>query len=689
MGNCPLTGKTPSLKLHPPLEVFVNSALGYSFIVAGLACAGLACALAFFCAATQKTRHAAWVRRLLYAFAACMLLSNLVMLNALLQHDFSVKYVSLVGSRQTPLHITLVSLWSALEGSILFWGGVLGAYVAAFAWAVRKQSNLQWLWAMGIMAAVCVFFAALITWPANPWTLVSPVPADGPGPNPLLQNHWLMVFHPPALYVGYVGMVVPFGIASGALLSGNLDDSWVKPLRQWTLVPWLFLGVGMVLGAWWAYAVLGWGGYWAWDPVENASLLPWLVATAYMHATLVLERKRGLRLWTLALAMLSFILTILGTFMTRSGVFNSVHSFTQSNIGPVFLGFIIVLCVFCVLLFAWRSTHLVAETSPMGWLSREMSLLLANLVLIVLTFTVLLGTVFPLVTEAFQNKKLSVGGPFFNQFAFPLGIALVFLMGLGPALPWGKRQHKGIPRHLWLSLLLGVATAAACFFAGLREPWSLAMFGCAAFAAAVTLHALLAPAWVRSFKHKESFFRALWQSAVRVPRRFGGFVVHISFLLTMVAVAASSAYVDFTPSTTLKPGEVLKVGRHQVRFDGFSEGRESNRSFVGANITVLSPGGGQLAMHGNQSPRLNYYPRMSEPITSPAVDAGLLRDVYVSLVAFNEKNQTATLNAWVFPLVGWVWYSLLLLCFGAAWALLPVKTHSPAPATQPSRGGMP
>ena len=662
----------------------MNSILGYSSIVAGLIFAALAFVLAFLSASAHKPQLTVWVRRLLYAFAACMLLSNLVMVKALVEHDFTVKYVSQVGSRLTPLHITVVSLWSALEGSILFWGGVLGAYVAAFAWTVRKESAAQWVWALGIMAAVAVFFTALIAWPANPWTAMPPLPpgVDGPGPNPLLQNHWLMIFHPPTLYLGYVGMTVPFGIAAGALISGNLDDSWVKPLRHWTLVPWLFLTLGIVLGAWWAYAVLGWGGYWAWDPVENASLLPWLTATAYMHATLVLERKRALKLWTLALALLSFILTILGTFMTRSGVFNSVHAFTQSTIGPVFLGFIGVLCVFSVLLFAWRSARLVSETRSMGWFSREMSLLLGNLVLITLTFTVLLGTVFPLITEAFQNRKISVGGPFFNQFAFPLGIALVFLMGLGPALPWGKLS-QGLPKRLWVSLLLGAATVAACMLAGLGEPWSLAMFGCAAFAGAVTVHALLMPAWVRRTQHGESFFAALWQSAVHVPRRFGGFVVHISFLITMVAVAASSAYVEFTPSTTLRPGEVLKVGNYQVRFDGFGEGRESNRSFVGANITVLSPKGTQLPMHGNKSPRLNYYPRMSEPIASPAVDEGLWRDVYVSLIAFNEKAQTATLNAWVFPLVGWIWYALLLLCLGSLWALLPVRVRSAAVATPP------
>ncbi|MCL2179346.1 MAG: cytochrome c biogenesis protein CcsA [Cystobacterineae bacterium] len=664
----------------------MNSLLGYSSVVAALGFAAMAAMLAFASTATQNPRHLSWARLSLYAFAACMLLSNLIMVGALVANDFSVHYVSKVGSLQTPLHIRLVALWSALEGSILFWGGVLGAYVAAFAWKIRKGGP-QWAWALGVMAAVSVFFAALIAWPANPWTPVSPPPLDGPGPNPLLQNHWLMVLHPPTLYVGYVGMVVPFGIAAGALLSGKLDDSWVKPLRQWTLFPWLFLTIGIVLGGWWAYAVLGWGGYWAWDPVENASLLPWLTATAYMHATLVLERKRSLKLWTLALALLSFILTILGTFMTRSGVFNSVHAFTQSNIGPVFLVFIALLCVFSVLLLALRSTRLASPAGNLGWFSREMSLLVGNLVLITLTFTVLLGTLFPLLTEAFQNKKISVGAPFFNQFAFPMGIALVFLMGLGPALPWGKLPAKGLLQHLLkplgLPLLVGIGVVGGCLAAGLGEPWSLAMFGCAAFAAAATLRALLLPAWLRSRQHQENFFAALWRSAVFAPRRFGGFVTHMAFLMAMVAVAASSAYVEFT-SATLRPGESLQVGTHAIRFEGFSQGRESNRSYMGANIAVLAPGAAPLPLHGPHSPRLNYYMRMSEPIASPAVDSGLWRDVYVSLVATNEKAQTATLNAWVFPLVGWLWYSLVLLCLGTLWALLPAKTpKTPSPRVQP------
>jgi len=670
----------PFLLPLPPYEATVNSYLGYSSVLVALGFAALAAVLAFAATSPSKTPLLPWARRALYAFAAFMLLSNLTMVLALVGNDFSVHYVSKVGSLQTPLHIRLVSLWSALEGSILFWGGVLGAYVAAFAWRTGKEGGAQWPWTLGVTASVCIFFAALIAWPANPWGLVSPTPLDGPGPNPLLQNHWLMVLHPPTLYIGYVGMVIPFAIASGALLSGKLDDSWVKPLRQWTLFPWLFLSIGIVLGGWWAYAVLGWGGYWAWDPVENASLLPWLTSTAYMHATLVLERKRSLKMWTLTLAMLSFILTILGTFMTRSGVFNSVHAFTQSNIGPIFLAFIALLCVFSVLLLAFRSARLASAAGNLGWFSREMALLVGNLVLITLTFTVLLGTVFPLLTEAFQNKKISVGSPFFNQFAFPMAIAIVFLMGLGPALPWGKPQEGGgvkpFLKPLGLPLLLGLGTAGGCIGLGLREPWSLAMFGCAAFAAAVTLRALLLPAWLRSRQHKEAFFAALWRSALRAPRRFGGFVAHLAFLMAMVSVAASSAYVDFT-SATLKPNESLQVGAYSLRFDGFAQGHEANRSFMGANMSLIPPKGSPIALHGALSPRLNYYMRMTEPIASPAVHTGLWRDVYVSLVASNEKAQTATLNAWVFPLVGWFWYSLVLLCLGSLWALLPPPKPSP------------
>src|SRR5262252_7496248 len=342
----------------------------------------------------------AWVRRAVVGFFVCMVAANLLMVFALLTHDFSVKYVAHVGSRSTPTVFTVVSLWSALEGSILFWGAILGAYVLAFSVAFRKEQSRYVSLALGMMLAVGVFFAFLIAGPANPWTHLSPAPADGPGPNPLLQNHILMVIHPPMLYCGYVGMVVPFGIATAALLGGELGQAWTSSLRRWTMIPWTFLSVGIILGSWWAYAVLGWGGYWAWDPVENASFLPWLTATAFIHSTMVHERRRVLKLWTLSLVLGTFLLVILGTFMTRSGVFNSVHSFTQSDIGPTFLVFIALLIGVSTVLLALRSHLLTSDGRIQSLASRDAAFFLNNLLFVALTFTVLIGTLYPLIAEA-------------------------------------------------------------------------------------------------------------------------------------------------------------------------------------------------------------------------------------------------------------------------------------------------
>lgn len=680
----------------------MNSTLGYGLILLGLACAAFAAIVGLFTGMTRREGALIWVQRAVYGFAASMVLSNLVMVKALLEHDFSVKYVSQVGSKATPTIFTIVSLWSALEGSILFWGAIMGAYLFAFAWTYRREHGRYMQLSLGVMASVAVFFAILIAGPANPWGVVPNPPLDGPGPNPLLQNHPLMIIHPPMLYLGYVGMTVPFGIAAGALLRGEIGDAWLVPLRKWTLVPWIFLSVGIILGSWWAYAVLGWGGYWAWDPVENASLMPWLTATAFMHSTMVLERKKSLKLWTLALALASFVLTILGTFMTRSGVFNSVHSFSQSDIGPTFLVFIAVVLVFSVLLLTFRGHLLVAESHLETVASREGSILVNNLVFVALTFTVLLGTLFPLVTEAIEGKRISVGEPYFNAMALPISLLMLFLMGVGPMLPWGRADPRvltqqflipggvgvltvipvAIWRYLEFTPIAGTEKTVGRWLSSLRSgDWmALATFGLAAFVTVVTLREMLLPAKQRMTEAKETAFTALVVSASRARRRFGGYVVHLGVVIIMVAVAASSAY-KIAAEKTVGVGESLRVGEYTVRFDGLEEGREPHREWVAANVTVTAPDGAQRQHHGARAPRMNYYERSNDPIGSPLVQELVWRDVYVSMRTFDGKAKTATFNAWVFPLVGWIWYSIPLLVLGTLIALWPQRKTSAAAKT--------
>jgi cytochrome c-type biogenesis protein CcmF len=644
----------------------VNGSLGYGLVLGGLAFATFGALVGLVTGLRRSEAGFPWVMRAVWGFAGCMIAANLVMVYALVSHDFSVKYVAQVGSRDTPLLYTVVSLWSALEGSILFWGFIMGAYVAAFAWLHRREHARYMSLALGTMLAVGVFFTFLIAGPANPWGAVSPVPPDGPGPNPLLQNHILMVIHPPFLYLGYVGMTVPFGVAVAGLLRGEIGEAWMAPLRRWTLVAWLFLSIGIILGAWWAYAVLGWGGYWAWDPVENASFLPWLTATAFMHSTMVQERKRMLKLWTLSLALASFVLTILGTFMTRSGIFNSVHSFTQSDIGPTFLVFLGVLLVLCIGLLAVRGPLLVPEGRMNSLVSREASILVNNLVFVAITFTVLLGTLYPLVSEAVRGVRVSVGEPYFNKMAVPGGIAVLFLMGVGPVLPWGTPDKATLRRQFIIPAVVGLIVTAVCFAVGLRGVYPLLTFGLAGFVTVITVRELVAPVRVRMSERKEGLLTALVTSATKAQRRFGGYVVHLGIVLIIVAVAASSAYVKHT-SGTLKKGQTMQLDGYQLKYLGLMSGEEPHRTFVAARVEVTTPGGAVTEM----KPQLNYYERSTDPIGTPAVRETAGEDFYVSLMAFSEQAGNASFNVWVFPLVGWIWWSIPLLVLGTLIAIWP------------------
>ena len=657
----------------------MNSTLGYGLVLTGLLCSAFAAVVGIVTGLMRKESALPMVQKAVYGFAASMIGSNLVMVYALLSHDFSVKYVAQVGSRSTPVIFTIVSLWSALEGSILFWGAIMGAYLFAFAWMYRKEHGRYMQLSLGVMAAVATFFAFLIAGPANPWTHIANPLADGPGPNPLLQNHPLMIIHPPMLYLGYVGMTIPFGIAAGALLRGELGDAWLVPLRKWTLVPWTFLTVGIILGSWWAYAVLGWGGYWAWDPVENASFMPWLTATAFMHSTMVLEKKKSLKLWTIALALASFVLTIIGTFMTRSGVFNSVHAFTQSDIGPTFLVFIGILLVFSVLLIAVRGHMLVAESQLGTIASREGSILLNNLVFAALTFVVLLGTLYPLITEGLFHKKITVGEPYFNQMALPLSLVMLFLMGVGPMLPWGQADPKVTQRQALIPGGVGLAIVAVCYAFGYRGVMPLTAFGFAGFVTVVTLRELFLPAQQRMSEQKESLATAIFVSASRANRRFGGYVVHLGIVIVMVAVAASSAYKVHTTGT-LKTGEAMQVGSYKVRFDGLERGKEPHREWIAANLTIITESGAEKPYRGADAPRMNFYERSTDPVGSPTVSERIVSDVYVSLLSYDANGGSASFNMWVFPLVGWIWYAIPILVLGALISLWPQRKKAAAPA---------
>ncbi|MGQ0504196.1 MAG: heme lyase CcmF/NrfE family subunit [Myxococcaceae bacterium] len=667
----------------------MSSTLGMIFVYAGVAFALFGTLIGLWGGMSRREAVFPWVLRSVYGFAGCMLAANLTMVYALVTHDFSVKYVAQVGSLATPTLFTVVSLWSALEGSILFWGLIIGLYLFAFALAHRKEQPRYMSLALGMMLACGTFFAFLIAGPAMPFGLPPPprgmplgtILTDGPGPNALLQNHILMVIHPPMLYLGYVGMVVPFGAASAALLGGELGDAWMAKLRKWTLIPWAFLSVGIILGSWWAYEVLGWGGYWAWDPVENASFHPWLTATAFIHSTMVTERKKMLKVWTLSLAMGTFLLTIVGTFMTRSGVFNSVHSFTQSDIGPTFLVFIAVILVFSVALLTIRGPMLMAENAIRSPASREASILLNNLLFVMVTFVVFIGTVYPLIAEAVRGVRVSVGEPYFNRMALPVAVAILFLMGIGPVLPWGEAKGKTVLKQVTLPGIAAVVTAVACLALGLGKNsagtayhvYAIVTFSLAAFVTVVTLRELFRPAFARMTEKKENFVAAFIDTAAKSRRRTGGYIVHLGIVLIFISVAASSSYVTQV-KTTLGMGKSAQIGGYQVQFLGLERGREPHRIWTGAKVEVTSPSGATETM----MPRVNYYERSTDPVGSPMVRSKPGHDLYLSLLAFDTERQTASLNMFIFPLVGGIWGSIFLLVLGSAIAAWPARKR---PAT--------
>jgi cytochrome c-type biogenesis protein CcmF len=597
-----------------------------------------------------------------YTNFALVSLATALMVYALVTHDFSVSYVAAVGSRSTPLLFTVISLWGALEGSILFWAWVLALYAAAVVWLHRRRPGNLVPYASMVMLAVAGFFAILLAGPADPFVPVWPVPADGPGPNTLLQNHILMAVHPPLLYLGYVGMTVPFGFAIGAILSNEAaSNDWAILSRRWMLASWAFLSAAIIAGMWWSYEVLGWGGYWAWDPVENASFLPWLTATAYLHSVMVQERRNMLRLWTLNLCVATFVLTILGTFLTRSGILSSVHAFTTGTIGYYFLAFIAVVLVATLVLVAGNSERIRTTGNLGGVASRETVFLLNNLFLTAVMLTVLVGTLYPLVAEAIRGVKVSVGEPFFNRMAVPAMVALIFLMGVGPALPWGSTTLAEARRRMIPPTIGAVMLGTAGVLAGARGLYAILAFAFVGYAVVGNLREYWIGMRARHRAHGEGWGTALLRLMRGNRRRYGGYVAHIGVLFVALGVTASSTFRSEREATLL-PGETLTVAEHTVRLKNVWGREEPQRSVIGATLDVLGKNGEVI---GTVEPRMNYYHVSDQPVPTPDVRSSLRGDLYVNLSAFEPNGEHATVKVIVEPLVPWIWFGGLVIVLGA------------------------
>ena len=642
--------------------------LGRALLFLGLGASAAGISAGVIAGWRRSSEAARWTRNLTYVSAAAFGLAALLMVYALLVHDFSVAYVADVGSTTTPAMISVVSLWSSLEGSMLFWAFIAAAYAGFFAWGTRHDDPARVGWSLAVQLFVLLFFALLVAGEATPFALIDPTPTEGPGPNPLLQNHILMAVHPPTLYLGYVGMAVPFAMAVAALATGKLDASWTRTMRSWSLFVWAFLTLGIVLGGWWSYEVLGWGGYWAWDPVENASLLPWLTFTAFLHSLIVAERRGRLGLLALVLVIASFLLTMLGTFMTRSGVFNSVHSFTQSPVGPVFLGFLALCLVGSVLLLAARMDALKIEIGPKPrsaeLVSREAGFLLANLVLVVFSATVLLGTVYPLINQAITGEQVSVGGPYYETMTLPLIAGLLALMGIGPALPWGGASTPVLLRQLLPPTVIAIAVGAIAKVMGLDNSWVHLTLTLATFAAVVSFREIWAPIGAALRRSGEPAWKAPFTAMAASPRRMGAHIAHLGVVVMAISIGFSTAYKQ-EAELNIELGQSTEWNGYTIGFLGAERIDDPHRTSTRAKLAVFE---GRHDL-GELMPALNKYPRMSQSIGTPAVINRPSEDLYISAV--RVASDQVSIRAYVQPLVSWVWLGGILVVLGGLVAAVP------------------
>ncbi len=654
------------------------SILGTAGIAAGLAGAVLLLVRSIQSARSDGTGELRSSAQLIVGGAV---VSMVALQLALLTNDFSVTYVANHHASTTPFPFNVASAWGALEGSIVLWGLVLAGFVWVVLRKYEREPDRLGAGALGFLAAIAVFFFGLMITVANPfevciqaaqqgcsissaWPFASATaPLEGSGPNPLLQNHILMAVHPPLLYIGYVGLSVPFAYAMSALSLRVPGPEWLRRSHRSTLVAWSFLTIGIVLGGWWAYEVLSWGGYWAWDPVENASFMPWLMATAFLHSGIVQQRRNMLQAWNFILVISAFSLTILGTFLTRSGTINSVHSFTQSAIGPALLGFLALTLVGSFTLFATRS-HLVSSTSRIQSLvSREGTFLANNLLLTLYAFVVLIGTTYPLILEAFTGTQVGVGEPFYNRLAVPLTFGLLLVMGFGPVTPWTSAGPGVIWRRTRVPALASVTVGLLIAVFVTRVGWVVLATILATFVIGSIMGLLMEQARQRSVKDGASTVRSVKAVLNGDTPFWAGQLSHIGVVLIAVGIAFA-ANLAVHSVAELEPGESIEFAGYVVAYESPFQYQEPQRTVRGARVTVLRDGRFVATMQ----PTANFYGGSgSSGIVTPAVLSQPSGDLYLTIR--NLDSESVTLSLDTSPLIWLLWFGGFIASGGGFWAL--------------------
>ncbi len=614
------------------------------------------------------------------AVAGLVAAAAVILWYGLLTDKFQLIYVWNHSERTLPTGYKFSAIWGGQQGSLLFWCLILSIYSVASVLSFRKKHAAIVPYVYAALLASSTFFLVLLIFAANPFRLAGFVPEDGQGLNPLLQNYW-MVIHPVMLYLGYVGMAVPFAFAVGALISKRLDSSWVGTIRRWTLIPWMFLSAGIIMGSQWAYMELGWGGYWAWDPVENASFLPWLTATAFLHSVIIQEQRGILKVWNMILIWSTYFLVILGTFFTRSGVLESVHSFARSDVGIYFLVYLTFIFLGFIYLLFTRLPLLRGEHQIDGVISRESAFLANNWLFAGITFATLWGTCFPMFSEILTGERISVAAPWFNKVIGPLFLALVLLMGVGPLLGWRFTSPTALRRQFTWPALVAVVIAAVMLFFSTNIYPIIGMAICA-FVTAAIVQEYVRGVMARRKHNQEAIPVAMGQLMRRNGRRYGGYIVHLGIVFIGVAVIGNEFF-QHTTNVTLARGESVEIAGYSLVYTGLESAREGNHMAIGARLVVFDADTDREL--SSVLPQRNIYDKTPDmPTSEVGIRMTPIEDVYVVINGWEGNGDSATFTIFVNPLTVWMWIGGIVIVLGVLVAIWPNPAQRPQRVREPS-----
>ena len=624
--------------------------------------------------------------RAVYACFGLVTVASGILLAAIFTGDFRLTYVQQHSNRGMPLIYKFTAWWGGQQGSLLFWAWLLGIYTVVAVYTNRNKYRAIMPYVTAILMTTMAFFLFINTYVLSPfdvWMAGKGIvtPEDGNGLNPLLQ-YWTMVIHPPMLYLGYVGFVVPFAFAIASLIEKLPGDAWINTTRRWTLVTWGFQSTGILLGAGWAYAVLGWGGYWAWDPVENASLMPWITATAFLHSVMMQEKKGMMKVWNIVLVSATFFLCIFGTSLTRSGLVNSVHAFAQSPIGNYFFGFLGLGVAATTYLIITRLDFLKSESHLESVVSRESSFLFNNLMLLASCFAVLWGTLFPVISEAITGNKISVDKPFYNRINIPIGLFLLFLTGVGPLIAWRRSSMKSLQKAFLWPTVGGLAVAAICVGMGMRDFYAIVSFALCAFVTLTITTEFVKGAGAIRTKNDMSWIEAMWELTHRNTRRYGGYLVHMGIVVMFIGFTGNAFNLDTT--VNVQEGTKVTLGRYLMTIGRVETGKTSEYEWGRLPIQV-SANGQDL---GTLVPERRFYLASQQPSSDVAIRRRLNEDLYLNFAGNSNEDAAPNspaklvLQAYVFPLVSCIWAGFWVLFFGTIICLVPSKVARQYPRTQ-------